>query len=1334
MRSREATAYDEDDGGLVFERHWAASPRSGDMPSQSPSPTQIETSHAGPSTSRSSSSPDRALTLLPSPVPDDQPLTGINADLYPPTSLLDSLSLISVCLRRPETTARAHDIFRQLLAEHRAGRAPRPEPDVWGSVIEGTAALASPPPPRELTNAKLRKAADAKIEMWRNRARRLIEDWEMSTSDDERSQEGSDKVYQGYVRGLLHSRSSLAPVADRLTDGRLTVEALLPAFKSSERPVLFAALDRLAEEHLLPGLHNEVARCRAMLNEQETRRARQRRVAEIPEVRPVLAKEPYPTTLLSRVTEAGLKEGEALPRFAIANLRATLQTIGAASNVDADPLRRQEILEAASLAAARAELEHAAAEIREQGLTDVEERQRLGSNKLQAHMWRWLQEMTATLTTELAALRVRAEKYNHWRASRPKLKTAQEGGAGSAARDEADLYVYLDLLSPEKLALVTILEVMRLAGSGGITDGMKTLRGMLGVGRAVETEYRAETLQLVLGKDVFREGHSTEREIDHLWRRYNKKGEEVVVQQLADKAKDGESLLTQESMQAYGNVFAPDWTQAKHLAIGSFLVDQLIKSAKIVRTAVDEDGQTISEEQPAFTHAYEYLRGNKQGIIKLNPAVAQMMSRDRIGVVIHPKHMPMLVPPKPWTGYDEGGYLFHRIPVMRMKDSIEQVTYFREAAKAGQLDDVFRGLDVLSSTPWRINENVFNVVLQAWNAGEGIADIPPAEHLAQYEMPVKPPKDDLNPETRTKYIDSVRAVKQQMQKDHSERCKFNYQLEIARSYINDTFYIPHNLDFRGRAYPVPPHLSPVGDDLCRGLLTFAEPKRIGASGLRWLRIHIANLYGYDKASFSDREKFALEHEDEIRDSADHPLDGRRWWLKAEDPWQCLATCFELRNALQMDNPEDYMSSQPVHQDGTCNGMQHYAALGGDVQGAKAVNLDAGDKPSDVYTQVAELVNEVVARDVAKGKPLAQIIEGKVARKVVKQTVMTTVYGVTFIGAKDQIARQLMARGDIPREQVYHTALYLARAVLNCISDLFGGARDIQDWLTLSARLISRSIPVDRVEHATSELLKSTRTRGKTGAVVTDSRGKPVLRLAKELMTSVIWTTPLGLPVVQPYRKPARKQVDTALQSVNISDPNAVTEVSPLKQATAMPPNFIHSLDATHMLMCAARCKSEGLTFASVHDSYWTHAADVDQLSVNIRDTFVDLHSQDIIGALREEFMRRFGEQRILHKSARDIMKAHHAKRGRPLEAAVDDDEPLDDDAELSDVSDPSSSSDDATISDEGGKTTCTIAGKRYPVEKIGGQTFLRFGDLLPPCPPRGSFDVNRIKLSPYFFS
>lgn len=37
-------------------------------------------------------------------------------------------------------------------------------------------------------------------------------------------------------------------------------------------------------------------------------------------------------------------------------------------------------------------------------------------------------------------------------------------------------------------------------------------------------------------------------------------------------------------------------------------------------------------------------------------------------------------------------------------------------------------------------------------------------------------------------------------------------------------------------------------------------------------------------------------------------------------------------------------------------------------------------------------------------------------------------------------------------------------------------------------------------------------------------------------------------------------------------------------------------------------------------------------------------------------------------------------------------------------------------------------------ERINNQRFVKFKDLLPPCPPRGVFDVQRIRESAYFFS
>lgn len=109
-------------------------------------------------------------------------------------------------------------------------------------------------------------------------------------------------------------------------------------------------------------------------------------------------------------------------------------------------------------------------------------------------------------------------------------------------------------------------------------------------------------------------------------------------------------------------------------------------------------------------------------------------------------------------------------------------------------------------------------------------------------------------------------------------------------------------------------------------------------------------------------KLAIEPIEEAADTNEHaPLSSScfcmhvvvvwRYRQKADKPWETLAACMELRDALaHPDGPENYPSCLPVHQDGSCNGLQHYAALGRDVEGAKLVNLiEVGDdKPADVY--------------------------------------------------------------------------------------------------------------------------------------------------------------------------------------------------------------------------------------------------------------------------------------------------------------------------------------------------------------------------------------------------
>lgn len=96
---------------------------------------------------------------------------------------------------------------------------------------------------------------------------------------------------------------------------------------------------------------------------------------------------------------------------------------------------------------------------------------------------------------------------------------------------------------------------------------------------------------------------------------------------------------------------------------------------------------------------------------------------------------------------------------------------------------------------------------------------------------------------------------------------------------------------------------------------------------------------------------------------------------------------------------------------------------------------------------------------------------------------------------------------------------------------------------------------------------------------------------------VDWFTPLGLYVSQPYHKRAVKRVPAKIQVVEIRAENySQKRPDTRKQRAAFPPNFVHALDSTHMMLTALQCERIGVNFASVHDSFWTHAANVDVMN------------------------------------------------------------------------------------------------------------------------------------------
>lgn len=116
---------------------------------------------------------------------------------------------------------------------------------------------------------------------------------------------------------------------------------------------------------------------------------------------------------------------------------------------------------------------------------------------------------------------------------------------------------------------------------------------------------------------------------------------------------------------------------------------------------------------------------------------------------------------------------------MRYKDSQEQQSYVREASTLGNLELVYASLDVLGSTPWQINRDIFNVVLKVWNSGERLGKIPPAVY--DQPEPEKPENYDTDPKARVAYLMRHKSYAQNKSNNHSERCSTNYKIEIARA-------------------------------------------------------------------------------------------------------------------------------------------------------------------------------------------------------------------------------------------------------------------------------------------------------------------------------------------------------------------------------------------------------------------------------------------------------------------------------------------------------------------------------------------------------------------------
>ena len=620
-----------------------------------------------------------------------------------------------------------------------------------------------------------------------------------------------------------------------------------------------------------------------------------------------------------------------------------------------------------------------------------------------------------------------------------------------------------------------------------------------------------------------------------------------------------------------------------------------------------------------FQDRYEKRRHYKH-IVPTKELVEWIEATNEKLEVMQPFFLPMVCPPRDWTGVLEGGYIS---PYLKKNKLVKNNNkdYIRKIATAS-MPKVYEAINHIQATPWQINTKVLDVVQQLWEIGKAVAELPDREDeaLIPYPYPEKDTKADSYTEEE---IETIKKWKRETYEIHKRNVKKRsirilvaQILRIANQFSKyEKIWFPYQMDFRGRIYPIPVLLQPQGSDLAKGLLRFAEGKKVNEENIKWLYIHGANVYGYDKESYDKRYEWAREREEEFKAIANDPLNNQDW-TKADKPFQFLAFCFEL--AVYLDNPSDFTTHIPIQLDGTCNGLQHYSALLRDEVGGAAVNLVDSDKPNDIYACVAERLKEkldglihndngiyIQNANSSNGNNKHTLLDSRsianawnnlgINRKLTKRPVMVLPYGGTILSCREYIGEYLTDTyspnfiwqhfmvGENPTDCIFKVSNWLSKYLWASIQETLKAATVGMDYLRKLSRVLTRQ------------------------------------------KKYIEWLTPAGLLVRQAYPARKHKEVKTELYGsilrtkVNIDDE---TILDSQRQVNGICPNFIHSLDAACLMLYLLKCKKAGIdSVMSVHDCYGTLAPDTDLSAKFLREAFVEIYRQPILENFTEDVLQ-----------------------------------------------------------------------------------------------------------------
>lgn len=603
------------------------------------------------------------------------------------------------------------------------------------------------------------------------------------------------------------------------------------------------------------------------------------------------------------------------------------------------------------------------------------------------------------------------------------------------------------------------------------------------------------------------------------------------------------------------------WTPRERLLVGTFLIDLAIQHTGLITQALTR-------------------RGRKETRLILPTANTMKAIKDlnEFKEVLKPEYYPCVQPPRDWTTPFNGGYHTANVRPLTLVKTFNKK--YLDELKTVDMPMVYGAVNAMQNTAFKVNTFILDTLKEVWETGIALPKLPPSENLP---LPTKPYDISTNKIARREWKKRAAGVHSENNRMNSRRLLLRKTIEIAEQFRDEpTLYMVYQLDFRSRIYSVPSYLNPQGTDYAKGLLTFAKGKPIDEQGACHLAIHGANCFGFDKVNMQDRIDWVTDNEQRILLAAEDPL-ADLWWAKeASSPFQFLAFCKEW--AGWCAEGEGYVSYLPVSADGSCNGLQHFAAMLRCAVTGKEVNLIPSDKPQDIYQKVADRVTEklkTVEREVFP----SQWLQFGVSRKCTKRPCMVLPYGGRQYSFTDFVLDHIKEEAENGKEHPFgedpfKASAFMANLCWHSIGEVARAAIQAMGWLQKSARL------------ASSE------------------------------MVPVKWWTPCNFPVLQAYKATKPHRVETKLLG-SVFKPSLYSETGELdkhRQANGVAPNFVHSIDASHCMMTIHIAQQLGIhNFAMVHDSFGTHAADAEDMWWCIRKAFVEMYSQtDVLEDFKED--------------------------------------------------------------------------------------------------------------------